>query len=87
MYNTIPIQVINSWDRFIDAYFNNGTRLNIPHRAILTTKQNIQIGVEEERSMTEFDIFMDKKTKKWYLDSLFKLDAKIIEDYMIQVAY
>lgn len=75
------------WDRTIKAYFDNGTKLYYPHRAVLTVKTNVQIGTEEESNLSEMDAFYDKKTKTYNVDFAYNLDAKIIEDYKVQVAY
>jgi len=79
--------IFNFWDRIIKAYQNNGTVWYLPHRAILTTKDNLQIGTEEESNFTEFDAFYDRKSKKSIIDFQFNEDAKIGLDHMIQVAY
>jgi len=74
-------------DRTIKAYFDNGTKYYLPHRAVYTTKANLQIGTEEESDLSTLDTFYDKKSKNYYVDYGFNLDAKIIEDYKIQTAY
>ena len=30
-YNGVPIYRVSIWDRFIQKYQNNGTKLNLPH--------------------------------------------------------
>ena len=86
-FRGIPIEVIDSWDRNIAGFFDNGVKLHKPHRAVLTVKDNIQLGIEDEASLTTLDPFYDKKTKKFFVDTLFKMDAKIIEDHLVQVAH
>ena len=82
-----PLVVIDSWDRNIAEFFNDGTVLHLPHRALLTIKDNTQIGIEDEAAMNTLDPFYDKTTKKYIVDSLFKLDSKIVEDHWIQAAF
>jgi hypothetical protein len=86
-YRGVPIIKFDFWDRYIRAYFDNGTTYHLPHRAVLTTKENLQIGVESTDSLSKLDIFYDKKSKLNFVDSLFKIDSKVVEDYMVQVAY
>lgn len=83
------IQVIglNFWDRIIRAYQDNGTKYYLPHRALLTTIDNLQLGSEEERNLSELDVWHEKKDNALYVDFGFNEDAKVIEDYLIQVAY
>lgn len=85
--NGVTIVSINFWDRYIKAYQSSGTAYYRPHRAILTVKDNIQIGCEEESNLAELDPFYDKKSKKFIVDFGFNLDAKVVEDYMVQLAY
>ena len=49
--------------------------------------ENLQVGTEDEGSLTEMDVHYDRVTKKNYIDFCFNLDAKIILDKEIQVAY
>lgn len=83
----IPVVCVEFWDRIIREYFNNGTKWHLPHRAILTVPSNIQVGTEEESTLTAYDVFYDKKTKTTYVDFQFDIDAKIVIDHEIQLAY
>lgn len=74
-------------DRMIRTYENNGTKFNNPHRAVLTTKGNLQIGTEEVANLTELDPFYDKKDKVYIVDYAFNLDAKVAQDHLIMLAY
>lgn len=75
------------WDRIIRSYYSNGTVYYLPHRAVLVTPENLQIGTEESSAMSGMDVFNDKKSKKNFIDFAFNIDAKVILDYEIQVAY
>jgi len=86
-YRGIPIITRYDWDRNIRAYEDNGTTWNKPHRAILTVPDNIPIGTSDEESFSEFDMFYDKKDKVHYSDVAYRLDCKLLEEYMITVAY
>jgi hypothetical protein len=83
----VDIIGLNFWDRTIRADFDNGTKWANPHRAVLTTKTNLQIGLDSKAAMGDFDIFYDKMTETANFKGGFKFDAKVIENYMIQVAY
>lgn len=87
MFEGIEIIGISIWDRIIRTYFDNGTKYYRPHRAILTTKENLQIGTEEQGNLSDFLPFYDQTTKLYNVDFGFNIDAKIIEDYKVQVAY
>lgn len=86
----VTIYAFSFWDRMIQTYMRTiATELNyyLPHRALLTTKSNLAFGTEEEGTLSEVDVFFDKKDKKTYFDFGANLDAKVLQDYMIQVAY
>jgi hypothetical protein len=86
-YRGIPIVVRNDWDRNIKAYQDLSSTYYLPHRAILTTVDNIPVGTSDEESMKEIDSFYDKKDKMWYFDGATMLDCKMLEEYMIAAAY
>jgi len=83
----IEVIAFSLWDRIIRNYFDNGVTFDKPQRALLTTKTNVQVGVEEVAGLSEFDVFYDKKSKKNFIDFQFPLDAKVVQDELIQVAY
>ncbi len=86
-YRGIPVIVREDWDRNIATYNNLGNTFLYPHRAILTPIENIPIGTSDEGSMKSLDSFYDKVTKSHYMDVAFYLDVKVLEEYMIAVAY
>lgn len=83
----VDIIGINQWDRTIRTDYSDGTKYYLPHRAVLTTKRNIRIGMDDIGAIAEFDVFYDKMTESNNFKGGYKIDAKIIQDYMIQVAY
>jgi hypothetical protein len=83
----VKVYAFSFWDRMIKAYFNNGTKYYLPHRAIYTNKESLQIGTKEQSAMAKLDPFYDKVTKKYYVDYGYNLDVKIPEDYKVMAAY
>lgn len=86
-FEGIQVIAISFWDTLIRTYFDTGTAWYLPHRAVITTKENIPIGVENEGSLSELDPFYDKKSKKYIVDFGWMLDMKVLEGYKVQVAY
>lgn len=86
-YRGIPIEVRLDWDRNITANLDATTTYYLPHRAILTTIENIPIGTSDEGSMEAIESFYDKKDKSWYYDGASYLDCKLLEEHKIAVAY
>lgn len=74
-------------DRIIKTSFDNGDKYHLPHRAILTTKGNLQVGAEEVGSLTDTDVWFDKTANKTYLKFSMTLDSKVLQDHLVQVAY
>ena len=87
------LEVINMetvWDLALQAYFTNNTTNNayfLPNRVVLTTPSNIPIGTLNEGDMTSLEAFYDQKERQMYMGYGFTLDAKMLEPYMIAVAY
>lgn len=86
-YRGIPIKVRNDWDNNIRAYQDNGTKYNLPNRAILTVKENIPVGTVSESDLTALRSFYVEKDLKNYIDFDLKLDVKHLLDYMTVAAY
>lgn len=84
--DTLIIPVVN-WDMDISTYFDNGVTLDLPHRAILTTKDQLHIGFDDSTAYKNSNFFINPVTKINYWDVAFKIDAKFMEDYMIQATY
>lgn len=87
VYKGVTLISFEFWDRYIRAYFDNGTTWHRPHRAILFDPENFQPGTEEAGNLSEVDVWYDKKTKKTFFDAQLNIDAKIVLDYEVQAAY
>lgn len=83
----VTIYVFEFWDRMIKSYYNNGTKYYLPHRIVLAPVSNIQVGTEEQGTLSEMKTFYYEKGKTYNVDFEFHLDAKIIEDIKVMVAY
>jgi hypothetical protein len=85
-YRGQVIYGFNFWDRTIRADFDNGTKWDNPHRALYTTKSNIVVGVDAASAVSEFDVWYERKDKTTNMRGNYKIDAKILEDYLVQYA-
>jgi hypothetical protein len=83
----VTVMYFQLWDRIIKTYLQNGTKYSLPHRILLTTKGNIQVGTQDAATLTTLKPFNDPVSRKTYIDFAFNLDAKIILDHMVQLAY
>lgn len=87
--NGVPVHVVSQWDRVIQGDLVNATNWHIPHRAVYSSKDNLQIGIDgsSEAAISNWDIWYSKDLETANIKGLYKLDAKVIEDYEVQVAY
>lgn len=86
-FDGIEVRVRYDWDRWIKGYQDNGTKYNLPHRAILTSKANIPVGTLSTEDLAKLDVFYDKKDKSNYMDAVYTIDTKHLEPYMTVAAY
>lgn len=86
-FDGIPLEIMYVWDRTIKASQDNGTTYNLPHRALLTTPDNIPVGTLADSDFEELDSFYDKTLKSNIIDVALSLDTKFLESYMAVAAY
>ena len=86
-YRGIPIIVRYDWTNNIKSYFDTGTKLHLPNRAVLGPISNIPVGTSDESNLNDFDMFFDRTTKTLHTDVAYYIDSKLVEDFMTAVAY
>lgn len=77
-YRGIPIVIRDDWDNYI-ALQDNGVKINLPHRALLTFKENIPVAVLSEDDLTTLESWYEKKDKTNIMDFALYIDAKLLE--------
>lgn len=85
-YRGIPIVERKDWDRIIKTYYDNGTTLYLPHRALLADINNIPIGTSDTESIGTLGSIYDPVTKKHYIDFAYKIDCKVLVEEEIAYA-
>jgi hypothetical protein len=86
-YRNITIYGIDFWDRTIQADFDNGTTYDLPNRALLTTKMNLAVGSDRLADSESFKVYYSEDTELNNFKGKYRVDAKLLQDYLIQVAY
>jgi hypothetical protein len=90
-FNGIDVQPVNVWDRTLASYFQVVTGPNtntfLPHRALLTTTNNLKPGTEKFANLSELDVIYDKVGKQFLIDFGFNLDAQIGIDEYLMIGY
>lgn len=87
VFRSTPILPMEFWDRHIDSDFNNGTVWHLPHRAVLTTVNQLAAGFDSVDAIDSFKAFLDDTTELYNIKGGYKIDAKIMENHMFSVAY
>lgn len=87
VYRGVKIVKFDSWDRNIQADMSNGTVYQKPHRALLTTKDNLQVGFNVASDRESFKYFFDDTTELCNLKGMYQMDAKILMPFMAVAAY
>lgn len=87
VYRGVPIYAFDLWDRWIRADFTDGTKNYLPHRAVCTTKEMLQIGFDSSASLNNWRAYFDDTTELNNLKGGYKADTKIIFPYMFAAAY
>ena len=87
IYWDIPIIPIPIWDRIIRSDFDNGTTYHLPHRAVLTTLNQLAVGFDSFAETNYLKTWLNDDTEKYNIKGGYLLDAKILENYMFSVAY
>ena len=86
-YRGIPIKVRHDWDNNIKSYQSDGTRDHLPHRALLTLKENIPVGVLSIDDLNTIRSWYEQKDTANYIDFDLKIDAKFLLGYLAVAAY
>ena len=72
------------WDAMIRAYEKDGTKYNNPHRILMTTGNNIPIGLEGNDFFLNANIWHEEKDKYTYVRLIDAMDVKVLRDDLVQ---
>ena len=86
-FRNVTIYGIDFWDRTIQADFDNGTTYDLPNRALLTTKMNLAVGSDKLADSESFKVYYSEDTELNNFKGKYRVDAKLLQDYLIQAAY
>lgn len=86
-FDGYEVRKISFWDRTIRSDFNDGTKWFQPHRVMFTVKANIPVGFDASEAIKKIEQWYEMKDEKMNWRGKYKIDTKILEDYMVQFAY
>lgn len=85
-YDGHEIIVLDIWDRMIKKYEDNGTSLNCPHRAILTSPQNLFAGTTDKDLIADLSVTFNDETRYNNIFAQSNIGTLVGEDALVQVA-
>lgn len=86
-YDGVNIARISIWDRFIGAYENSGTKLNLPYRMVFGNVKQFMIGTDQESLISDLDVWFERKERRNYIYAQGKMGTSLLEDDMFHAAY
>lgn len=85
-YDGQKVLVLDIWDRMIKKYEDDGTKYNLPHRALLANPKNLFAGTSDNGLFATLDIGFNHETRKNFIYSAGDFGTLIGEDDLVQVA-
>lgn len=87
-YRGIPIISMDTvWDKYIQSDFNDGTKYDLPHRAVLTTVSNLVAGFDAVDAVDSFKTWYNDDTEENNFKGGYKFDVKHMQEFMTVAAY
>lgn len=88
-YRDTQIYSFDLLDRNIQADFKTGSpeTYDLPHRAILTTRDNLGVAFDALSAVSSISAFYDPKDEDYTAKLGYMMDAKVIWDYLVAAAY
>lgn len=86
-YDGVNIARISIWDRFIGAYENSGTKLNLPYRMVFGNIKQFMVGTDQDALISDLDVWFERKERRNYIYAQGKMGTSLLEDDMFHAAY
>lgn len=84
-WDGIPMYSVPLFDEWIQAYEDNGTKYNNPHRILYTTKSNLVIGMEGTTLFDNVKTSFDDRSRFNRIEVSDAFDVKVLNDALLQV--
>ncbi|MCQ2608774.1 MAG: hypothetical protein MJ197_08825 [Bacteroidales bacterium] len=86
-YNVINAETIWSANEYFEAKQGDGAGSFLPNRIVFTTPANIPVGTLNDEDFSDIESWYEKADKTNYTRYGFTLDAKVLSEDLIAVAY
>lgn len=87
LFNNVKIIPRPEWDEIIAADMTVGGKANLPHRAVMTTKENLQLGFDSYDAATQVKSWHNDETKFTHMRGNWKMDAKVMRPFLTRAAF
>ncbi|RFP65934.1 hypothetical protein D0N36_06940 [Hymenobacter lapidiphilus] len=86
-FDGIMVMPMPEWDEILNEDFNKNGVIDRPHRAVLTTITNLQLGFDSYDEATQLESWYEKKDKETHKRANYKMDAKVMRNFLTRAAY
>lgn len=86
-FSGTKIVSISIWDRLIREYQNDGTKLNLPHRAFYGSPSQLFVGTPANNIISDIEIFFNQDERVTKVYSAGRIGTLVGEDDLFQIAY
>lgn len=86
-FEGVPIYKVSIWDRFIQRYENDGTKFNLPHRAVFGSPKQLFVGSRNNKPISDLEVWFNQDERVNRIYSCGDLGCLIGEDDLFQLAY
>jgi hypothetical protein len=86
-YNNTTTRPMPEWDEILREDFDIAGKINLPHRAVLTTQANMQLGFDSYDAATQVKSWHNDETKFTHMRGNWKMDAKVMRPFLTRAAF
>jgi len=86
-YRNVVVRPVPEWDEILQEDFVIDDKVNLPHRAVLTTNANLQLGFDSYDAATKTEGWFNRETKFTHRRGNWKMDAKVMRPFLTRAAF
>ena len=85
-YDGHPLIILDVWDRLIKKFENDGTKLNAPYRALISTPNNLFVGTDDKQRVADLSVHFDDTDRMNYIFAQSNIGTLVGEDALTHLA-
>ena len=86
-FRNVTVRPVPEWDQILMEDFTIADKIDLPHRAVLTTNANMQLGFDAYDAATKTEGWFNRETKLTHRRGNWKMDAKVMRPFLTRAAY